>query len=90
MRQYEDSKSTQTLITVASNSTYNIKTNKTIGNRNGKKNKCMDISSDKIAKSHTRRLGHVFKRETLRQKLNLFKSYIPTPPFGQDMTHGQF
>ena len=31
----------------------------------------MDISNDKQAKSHTRRLGHGQERETLREKLNL-------------------
>ena len=31
---------------------------KLVGNRNVKKNNCMDISSDKLTKSHTRRLGH--------------------------------
>ena len=37
-----------------------------------KKNNSMDISSNKQAKSHTRRLGHGYKRETLREELNIF------------------
>ena len=32
----------------------------------------MDITSDKLAKSHTRRLGHSYERENLREKVNLF------------------
>ena len=32
----------------------------------------MDISSDKQAKSHIKRLEHGYKKETLREKLNLF------------------
>ena len=35
-----------------------------LGNRNDKENNCMDISSDKLTKCHTRRPGHGnFKRE---------------------------
>ena len=32
----------------------------------------MDNSSDKQAKSHTRKLGYGFEMETLREKENLF------------------
>ena len=32
---------------------------------------CMDISSDKLTKSHTRRPGRGEERKTLREKLNL-------------------
>ena len=32
-------------------------------NRKGKKNNCMTISSDKLAKSHMKRLGHGYERE---------------------------
>ena len=38
----------------------------------GRKNNCMDISSDKQAKSLMRKLEHVHEREALRGKLNLF------------------
>ena len=40
--------------------------------QNGKKNNCMDISSDKQAKSHTRKFGHCLERKTFREKLNFF------------------
>ena len=40
--------------------------------RNVKKNNCMDISSDKQARLLTRRSGHNHKRETVKEKLNLF------------------
>ena len=36
------------------------------------KNNIMDISSDKEAKTHTRRLGHGYERKTWKEKLNLF------------------
>ena len=32
----------------------------------------MDISSNKLAKSHIRKPGHGYDRETLKEKLNLF------------------
>ena len=32
----------------------------------------MDISSDKLVKSHRRIAGHDYEKETLREKLNLF------------------
>ena len=47
------------LITATRNSTHYIKIKKTQQqreNKNGKKNNCMDMSSDKQAKSHTRKL----------------------------------
>ena len=34
--------------------------------------KTMDISKDEPGKSHTRRSGHGDRKETLREKLNLF------------------
>ena len=33
---------------------------------------CMDISSDKQAKSHTRKLGQSWEKEAVREKLNIF------------------
>ena len=42
-----------------------------LGNKNGKKNKCMDISNNKQAKSHMKKLGHGKEKETFREKLNL-------------------
>ena len=33
---------------------------------------CIDISSDKLAKSHTRRPGHGYEKEIWKEKLNLF------------------
>ena len=33
----------------------------------------MDIPSDKLAREHTRRRGHGYGREILREKLNLFQ-----------------
>ena len=35
-----------------------------------KENNCMDISSNKSVKSHTRKLGK--EKKTLREKLNIF------------------
>ena len=55
------------------------KTNK-IGNRNVKKNNFLGISSDKLPKSHTRRLRYGYEKETLREKLNLFKQLNKTTP----------
>ena len=47
------------LIIVTGSSSYNIMIKrKKQSNRNGKKNSCMDISSDKLMKSYTRRSGH--------------------------------
>ena len=37
-----------------------------------KKTNYMDILNDKQPKSHTRRPGHGYERETLRKKLNFF------------------
>ena len=64
-------KSKERTMTPAINSTDNISSNRT-RNRSWKKNNCMDISSDKRAKFHTRRPGKGEKREPLREKLNLF------------------
>ena len=36
--------------------------------KNWKRNNCMDISSYKQAKSHTRRLGHGKERENLKKE----------------------
>ena len=41
-------------------------------NRNRKKNYCIDISSYKLVHFHTRRPEHGYKKEILREKLNLF------------------
>ena len=41
-------------------------------NRNEKKTNGIDISSHKLAKSHTKRPLRGHKRETLKEKLNLF------------------
>ena len=38
------------------------------GNKNKKKNNCMDISSDKQANSHTRRLGHWLRKGDLKKE----------------------
>ena len=43
-----------------------------LGNRNGKKTKCIDISSDTLAKFHTGSSRHGRQRETLKEKLDLF------------------
>ena len=48
------------------------KNNKKLENRNGKKNNCTDISSDKLVRVHTRRNENGYKKETSREKLNLF------------------
>ena len=39
---------------------------------NGKKNNCKDTSSDKQAKSYTRKLERGLESETFRGKMNLF------------------
>ena len=63
-------KSKERLITAASNSTNNVRTNRTTAKtRNGKKNNCTDISSDKLAKFLKRRTRHGDTKETLREKL---------------------
>ena len=33
----------------------------------------MEISNDKWARLHSKQSGHGFERETLREKLNIFK-----------------
>ena len=67
--------SKERLITEASNSTENIgtkrKTTKTRKQDWEEKN-CIDISSDKLAKSYMGSIGHGYSRETLREKLNFF------------------
>ena len=66
-------KSKEKWITVASNTIDNIRINRTIQKlRNRNKKKCMDISSDKLLRLHTRQCKHGYERETLREKLNLF------------------
>ena len=47
-------------------------TNNTMSNRTRKKNNCMDISSDKLTKSHTRIPGHGYEREIVEEKPNIF------------------
>ena len=42
------------------------------GNRNEKKNNCMDISSDKLARLAKRRHENGLESEISREKLNLF------------------
>ena len=37
------------------------------------KNICMDLSSNKLAKSHSRRQKYSYKKTVLREKLNQFK-----------------
>ena len=49
-----------------------INRKKYLENKNGKKNNCIDILSDKQAKSRERKLEHREENETLREKLNLF------------------
>ena len=66
IRQLEDyiKKSKETLITATRNNTNNTRVNGAIINRkNSKKSNCMDSSSNKQVKSHTRRLGHKIKKE---------------------------
>ena len=62
-----------------SNSIDNIRTNRTAietWKQTWNQNKCMDISSDKLAKSQKRRPGHGNERETLREKSNDIKAKI--------------
>ena len=68
-------KSKERLITVASNSLSNIRTVKQqkLENRNGKRNNCMDISSNKLARLHTRRPRYGYEKDISREKLKLFK-----------------
>ena len=67
-------KNKQRLITASSNNTNNIRTDRkiTIRGENRKKNNCTNISSDKQGKSLTRKSGHGYEKETLRETLNLF------------------
>ena len=46
------------------------KSNKKLGNKNGKKNNCMDTSSDKLGRLHMWRPGYGPEKETSREKLN--------------------
>ena len=61
-RRYQKEQRAKRLITAASNSCESIRINrtttKTWKQKLEEKNNCMDISSDKRAKSHTRRVGH--------------------------------
>ena len=78
-------KNKERLITVANNITDNIRTNRMTITRKQKcnpppppkkkneQNNGTAISRDKLAISHWRRPGHRYRRETLREKLNLFK-----------------
>ena len=50
-----------------------IQTEQKIVNRNKMENNCKNISSDQLAKSHTRRTEHANKSETFREKLNIFE-----------------
>ena len=50
----------------------NLKMNKQ-ENKNANKSNCMDISSNKQVKSHTKNLDVTKKRKSLREKQNLFK-----------------
>ena len=62
------------LTTAIRNNTDNTSINRTeiIIKQKWKENNSMDTSSDKQAKSHTRKLGHDLDRENVREKLNLF------------------
>ena len=51
---------------MASKSTDNLTTNRST--TDGKKNNCMDILSDKLARLYMRSLGDGYKRETLGEK----------------------
>ena len=43
-----------------------------MGNKNGKKNNCLDISSDKLSTFHVGKPGNGYKKEISREKLNFF------------------
>ena len=61
------------IITETRNSTDNIMINgTTIRKQKRQKKNNLDISSDKLMKSHMRKTGHGKEREILREKLNLF------------------
>ena len=70
MYQVKDTKkSKETLITAPSNRNVCIRTNRKtpkLQNRNGQKNNCIDTSSDKLPRLHTKRLGYGKDRETSR------------------------
>ena len=60
----------EVLITVTNNRKWQYKDNKITITR--KLNNFMDISNDKLVKSHQRRPGHSYERENLRGLLNVF------------------
>ena len=65
--EYYIKKDKEKLITAASSNIGNISTNRKqqkLGSRNRKKKKYIDISRNKLAKSHTRRHGHGYDRKT--------------------------
>ena len=65
-------KSKERRIATASKSSDNVRTEKPqkLGTRNGKKDNCMDISSDKRPRLHSRKSGHGYKTDKSREKLN--------------------
>ena len=68
-------KSQERLIATANNSTNKIKIKRTTTKsrkQQWEEKQLMNISSDKLAKSHMKRPGHGYKWKTLREKLNLF------------------
>ena len=65
-------KSKERLIVPETAQTAELLTEQQLENRNGKKNNCMDISSDKHAKSHMIRFGHGYGKQTLSKILNFF------------------
>ena len=57
---------------MVNNSTDSTIANRTItSEQKWEENNCMDIPSDKLTKSHMKRPGYGYERETLREKLNL-------------------
>ena len=52
-------------------------------------NNCMDISSEKQAKSHTGRLGHGLEREISIEKLNTLQKELKITPSGPIMLKQQ-
>ena len=74
IHQYKDLKTTikraksKGLITESSNSTDNIRINGTVTRKQKWEEKnCMDISNDKLTRSHMKRLRPGYKRKTIRQ-----------------------
>ena len=68
-------KSKERLIRAASNSIDNIRPDRKqkLGNRDGKNNKCKEISSNKQMKLYIRKPGHGYEKETSRGKLTPFQ-----------------